>query len=142
MAATNEQTLIAALDIGSSKVSALIVTPGEDGRLRVLGSGRGLQIEGGLALGTRERLVVVQVQESALTLGQWHALQPMDIVLEALEAFLMAMPSMWPAPGTPRRHRTRRCRPDSGSRTDRPRTRPSREDSYIGARRRGHAPRP
>jgi cell division protein FtsA len=35
-----EQNLIAALDIGSSKVSALIVTPDEEGRLRVLGTGQ------------------------------------------------------------------------------------------------------
>ncbi|MBA3730107.1 MAG: cell division protein FtsA [Sphingomonas sp.] len=34
------QQLIAALDIGSSKVCALIVTHDEDGRLRVLGSGQ------------------------------------------------------------------------------------------------------
>ncbi|MEO5773050.1 MAG: cell division protein FtsA [Sphingomicrobium sp.] len=40
MAQPTEQKLIAALDIGSSKVSALIVTPGEDGRLRVLGTGQ------------------------------------------------------------------------------------------------------
>ena len=40
MAQPSEQTLIAALDIGSSKVSALIVTPEEDGRLRVLGTGQ------------------------------------------------------------------------------------------------------
>ncbi len=35
-----DQPLIAALDIGSSKVSALIVTRDEDGRLRVLGTGQ------------------------------------------------------------------------------------------------------
>ena len=40
MAQPSEQQLIAALDIGSSKVSALIVTPGEDGRLTVLGTGQ------------------------------------------------------------------------------------------------------
>ncbi len=40
MAAPIEQPLITALDIGSSKVSALIVTRDEDGRLRVLGSGQ------------------------------------------------------------------------------------------------------
>jgi cell division protein FtsA len=40
VAQPNEQQLIAALDIGSSKVSALIVTPGEDGRLTVLGTGQ------------------------------------------------------------------------------------------------------
>src|SRR4030095_10834564 len=40
MAAPVEQQLIAALDIGSSKVSALIVTPGEDARLTVLGTGQ------------------------------------------------------------------------------------------------------
>ena len=40
MAQASEQQLIAALDIGSSKVSALIVTPGEDGRLTVLGTGQ------------------------------------------------------------------------------------------------------
>ena len=40
MAAPSEQQLIAALDIGSSKVSALIVTPGPDGRLTVLGTGQ------------------------------------------------------------------------------------------------------
>lgn len=36
---------------------------------RRLGSGRGLQVEGGLALGPRERLVVVQVQGEHLLLG-------------------------------------------------------------------------
>jgi cell division protein FtsA len=40
VAASADQKLIAALDIGSSKVSALIVTPEEDGRLRVLGTGQ------------------------------------------------------------------------------------------------------
>jgi cell division protein FtsA len=40
VAAPPDQKLIAALDIGSSKVSALIVTPEEDGRLRVLGTGQ------------------------------------------------------------------------------------------------------
>jgi cell division protein FtsA len=40
VAQPSEQQLIAALDIGSSKVSALIVTPGEDGRLTVLGTGQ------------------------------------------------------------------------------------------------------
>jgi cell division protein FtsA len=40
MAATTQQPLITALDIGSSKVSALIVTRDPDGRLRVLGSGQ------------------------------------------------------------------------------------------------------
>src|SRR5574338_1323988 len=40
MAAPAEQQLLAALDIGSSKVSALIVTPGEDDRLTVLGTGQ------------------------------------------------------------------------------------------------------
>ncbi|HVE00868.1 MAG TPA: cell division protein FtsA [Sphingomicrobium sp.] len=40
MAAPQEQQLITALDIGSSKVSALVVTPGEDGRLTVLGTGQ------------------------------------------------------------------------------------------------------
>ena len=40
MAAPSGQQLIAALDIGSSKVSALIVTPGPDGRLTVLGTGQ------------------------------------------------------------------------------------------------------
>ena len=40
MAQPAEQKLIAALDIGSSKVSALIVTPEPDGRLRVLGTGQ------------------------------------------------------------------------------------------------------
>ncbi|MFL6734125.1 MAG: cell division protein FtsA [Sphingomicrobium sp.] len=40
MAQPSEQTLIAALDIGSSKVSALIVTPDGEGRLRVLGTGQ------------------------------------------------------------------------------------------------------
>ncbi|MFL6861151.1 MAG: cell division protein FtsA, partial [Sphingomicrobium sp.] len=40
MAQPSEQQLIAALDIGSSKVSALIVTPDADGRLRVLGTGQ------------------------------------------------------------------------------------------------------
>src|SRR5574338_1413570 len=40
MAAPAEKQLIAALDIGSSKVSALIVTLGDDGRLTVLGTGQ------------------------------------------------------------------------------------------------------
>jgi cell division protein FtsA len=40
MAAPSEQPVIAALDIGSSKVSALIVSPGDDGRLTVLGTGQ------------------------------------------------------------------------------------------------------
>ena len=38
--AESDQPLIAALDIGSSKVSALIVTRDPDGRLRVLGTGQ------------------------------------------------------------------------------------------------------
>lgn len=38
MSAPPDQPLIAALDIGSSKVGALIVTPDQDGRLRVLGT--------------------------------------------------------------------------------------------------------
>jgi cell division protein FtsA len=38
--ADSDQPLIAALDIGSSKVSALIVTRDTDGRLRVLGTGQ------------------------------------------------------------------------------------------------------
>lgn len=40
MAAPSDQPLIAALDIGSSKVTALIVTRDNDGRLRVLGTGQ------------------------------------------------------------------------------------------------------
>ncbi len=40
MPSNQDQHLIAALDIGSSKVCALIVTHDEDGRLRVLGSGQ------------------------------------------------------------------------------------------------------
>ena len=40
MAVQNPQSPIAALDIGSSKVSALIVTKDEEGRLRVMGSGQ------------------------------------------------------------------------------------------------------
>ena len=40
MSSPADQKLIAALDIGSSKVSALIVTPDGDGRLRVLGTGQ------------------------------------------------------------------------------------------------------
>ena len=40
MAAPTEQPLIAALDIGSSKVVALIVTTDAEGRLRVLGTGQ------------------------------------------------------------------------------------------------------
>src|SRR5690349_8349044 len=40
MAAQNPQPPIAALDIGSSKISALIVTKDEEGRLRVMGSGQ------------------------------------------------------------------------------------------------------
>ena len=38
--ADNDQPLFTALDIGSSKVSALIVTRDKDGRLRVLGTGQ------------------------------------------------------------------------------------------------------
>lgn len=40
MADASSQPLITALDIGSSKVSALIVAADDDGRLRVLGSGQ------------------------------------------------------------------------------------------------------
>jgi cell division protein FtsA len=40
MAVQNPQPPIAALDIGSSKISALIVTKDEEGRLRVMGSGQ------------------------------------------------------------------------------------------------------
>ena len=40
MPSNQDQPLIAALDIGSSKVGALIVTRDDDGRLRVLGSGQ------------------------------------------------------------------------------------------------------
>ncbi|MEO5971989.1 MAG: cell division protein FtsA [Sphingomicrobium sp.] len=40
MSNQSDQPLIAALDIGSSKVSALIVTADADGRLRVLGTGQ------------------------------------------------------------------------------------------------------
>ena len=40
MSAPEDQRLLAALDIGSSKVSALIITPDDDGRLRVLGTGQ------------------------------------------------------------------------------------------------------
>jgi len=40
MPSPQDQQLIAALDIGSSKVSALIVTVDDDGRLRVLGTGQ------------------------------------------------------------------------------------------------------
>ena len=40
MAAPSDQPLIGALDIGSSKVSALICTTDADGRLRVLGTGQ------------------------------------------------------------------------------------------------------
>jgi cell division protein FtsA len=40
MAVTPDKPVIAALDIGSSKVSALIVTPESDGRLTVLGTGQ------------------------------------------------------------------------------------------------------
>ena len=40
MSTHQDQTLIAALDIGSSKVGALIVTRDADGRLRVLGTGQ------------------------------------------------------------------------------------------------------
>src|SRR3954452_2690808 len=40
MASRADQQLIAALDIGSSKVTALIVSPGQDGRLTVLGTGQ------------------------------------------------------------------------------------------------------
>src|SRR5215216_3055885 len=40
MAAVSDQPLIAALDIGSSKVTALIVTRDADGRLQVLGTGQ------------------------------------------------------------------------------------------------------
>ncbi|WP_395000261.1 cell division protein FtsA [Sphingomonas sp.] len=40
MSAIDDQPLFAALDIGSSKVSAMIVTRDPDGRLRVLGTGQ------------------------------------------------------------------------------------------------------
>jgi cell division protein FtsA len=40
MSADSDQPLIAALDMGSSKVTALIVTRDADGRLRVLGTGQ------------------------------------------------------------------------------------------------------
>ncbi|MDQ3143853.1 MAG: cell division protein FtsA, partial [Pseudomonadota bacterium] len=40
MPINHDQPLIAALDIGSSKVGALIVTLDDDGRLRVLGTGQ------------------------------------------------------------------------------------------------------
>ncbi len=40
MVDSSSQTLITALDIGSSKVSALIVAPDDEGHLRVLGSGQ------------------------------------------------------------------------------------------------------
>src|SRR5829696_7954439 len=40
MPTASDQLLIAALDIGSSKVSAMIVTRDPDGRLRVLGTGQ------------------------------------------------------------------------------------------------------
>ena len=40
MAATTDRPLIGVLDIGSSKVSALIVAQDDDGRLRVLGTGQ------------------------------------------------------------------------------------------------------
>ena len=40
MAPTTDQPLIAALDIGSSKVSALIATKDGEDRLRVLGTGQ------------------------------------------------------------------------------------------------------
>ena len=40
MAGPAEQNLIAALDIGSSKVSAMIARPDDDGRLTVLGTGQ------------------------------------------------------------------------------------------------------
>ena len=40
MASPADQPLIAALDIGSSKVGALICTLTDDGRLQVLGTGQ------------------------------------------------------------------------------------------------------
>jgi cell division protein FtsA len=40
VAAPNQQPLFGAVDIGSSKVSAMICTTGDDGRLRVLGTGQ------------------------------------------------------------------------------------------------------
>ena len=40
MASPVDKPLIAALDIGSSKVGALICTLGDDGRLQVLGTGQ------------------------------------------------------------------------------------------------------
>ena len=40
MAQPQNQPLLAAVDIGSSKVSAIILTSGDDGRLRVLGTGQ------------------------------------------------------------------------------------------------------
>ena len=40
MAQPQNQSVLGAVDIGSSKVSAIICTTGEDGRLRVLGTGQ------------------------------------------------------------------------------------------------------
>ena len=40
VSANNDQPLFTALDIGSSKVSAMIVARDPDGRLRVLGTGQ------------------------------------------------------------------------------------------------------
>ena len=40
MAQPQNQPVLGAVDIGSSKVSAIICTTGEDGRLRVLGTGQ------------------------------------------------------------------------------------------------------
>ena len=37
---TQPRTLVAALDVGSSKVCALIAEPGVDGKLRILGTGQ------------------------------------------------------------------------------------------------------
>src|SRR4051812_50014497 len=37
---TPTRKLVTALDVGSSKVSALIAEPGEDGRLKILGTGQ------------------------------------------------------------------------------------------------------
>lgn len=61
---------------------------------RRLQSGRGLQIEGGLALGTRERLVVVQVNGERLLLG----VTPGGIsLLHRLDQPLQESPSATPA---------------------------------------------
>ena len=58
MAAPSEQPLIAALDIGSSKVSAMIATIGADGRPTVLGTGQREVLQPPQEIGEGEKIVI------------------------------------------------------------------------------------